>query len=108
MRQWRRLVAPPHLTFLCHASPAVKRVVITSSSAAVVDLPEPHDPPRSKTFTEKDWNLGSERVVNEQGREAPQLEKYRASKTLAERGECCNACPACVIHGRRCSGLGIC
>ncbi|KAI0088796.1 NAD(P)-binding protein [Irpex rosettiformis] len=58
----------------------VKRVVITSSCAAVLDnYPEP------RTFSEKDWNEGSSREVQEKGREAAQPAKYRASKTLAER-----------------------
>jgi len=108
MCQWRCLVAPPHLTFPCYASPAVKRVVITLSTATVVNIPELHDPPRSSTFTEKDWNLGSERVVNEWGREAPQMEKYQASKSLAEQGKCCSVCPTCIIHSCCFSGLGIC
>jgi nucleoside-diphosphate-sugar epimerase len=58
----------------------VKRVVITSSCASVLDvLTEP------KVFSEKDWNQSSARECEEKGRNAPQATKYRASKTLAER-----------------------
>jgi hypothetical protein len=38
-------------------------------------------------FSEKDWNVSSGEVIKEQGRNAPQRDKYRASKALAERGE---------------------
>lgn len=59
---------------------SVKRIVITSSVAAVLEtLPEP------KVFTEADWNDGSVVEVKEKGRAASQPGKYRASKTLAER-----------------------
>ena len=58
----------------------VKRVVITSSCASVLDnFPEPN------VFSEKDWNEGSPKEVQEKGREASQPAKYRASKVLAER-----------------------
>ncbi|KAG6333457.1 hypothetical protein ID866_5627, partial [Astraeus odoratus] len=59
---------------------SVKRVVITSSVGAVV-----RDEPTPTTFTEKDWNLQSLEIVNEQGENAPKLAIYRASKTLAEQ-----------------------
>jgi len=62
-------------------APLVKRVVITSSTAAVID-------PNAKlpnTFSEKDWNIGSGERIKEKGREATQLDKYRASKALAEK-----------------------
>ncbi|KAI0690439.1 NAD(P)-binding protein [Cytidiella melzeri] len=59
---------------------AVKRVVITSSCASVLDtFPEP------KVFSEKDWNLGASRECEEKGRAASQIAKYRSSKTEAER-----------------------
>ncbi|KAJ7354212.1 hypothetical protein DFH08DRAFT_854411 [Mycena albidolilacea] len=58
----------------------VKRVVVTSSSAAVLQVePEP------KTFSELDWNQQAPKEVAELGRAAPAMTKYRASKTLAER-----------------------
>lgn len=37
-------------------------------------------------FSEKDWNEASIKEVNEKGREADPMTKYRASKTLAEKG----------------------
>jgi len=58
----------------------VKRVVVTSSIAAVV---VPRDPPY--TFTEVDWNDYSPGLVEKEGVNAPNLHKYRASKALAER-----------------------
>ena len=59
---------------------AVKRVVITSSCASVIDpLPEP------TVFSEKNWNQSTPRECEEKGRNASQSSKYRASKTLAER-----------------------
>jgi hypothetical protein len=85
----------------CHThstgSPTVKRVVITSSTAAFVLLPPPYDPPRSTTFSEKDWNMESIRIVEEKGRDAPNTHKYRASKTLAERGACWVVLAACCL-----------
>ncbi|KAF8178849.1 NAD(P)-binding protein [Mycena galopus ATCC 62051] len=60
---------------------SVKRVVVTSSCAAVVDIePEP------KTFTELDWCQQAPKEIAEKGRAASPISKYRASKTLAERG----------------------
>ncbi|KAJ7162469.1 hypothetical protein C8R46DRAFT_348925 [Mycena filopes] len=59
---------------------SVKRVVVTSSSAAVLQVQE-----ESRTFSELDWNDQAPRQVKEMGREAPPMTKYRASKTLAER-----------------------
>ena len=58
----------------------VKRVVITSSVAAVL---ETQGTPR--VFTEADWNEGSVVEVREKGVHASQAGKYRASKTLAEK-----------------------
>ncbi|CDO69083.1 hypothetical protein BN946_scf184992.g32 [Trametes cinnabarina] len=59
---------------------SVKRVVITSSTAAVLTpASEPH------VFSEADWNEASIQEVKEKGRDAGGAAKYRASKTLAER-----------------------
>ncbi|KAH9838568.1 NAD(P)-binding protein [Rhodofomes roseus] len=58
----------------------VKRVVITSSVAAVIVV---QSTPR--TYTEADWNDGAIQLVREEGAKAPNPMKYRASKTLAER-----------------------
>ncbi|KAG0147581.1 hypothetical protein CROQUDRAFT_655967 [Cronartium quercuum f. sp. fusiforme G11] len=60
---------------------SVKRIVITSSFASVVN---PTDD-LSHVFTEKDWNEHSPKVVNEKGKDAPPHEAYRASKVLAEK-----------------------
>ncbi|KAJ8508034.1 hypothetical protein ONZ45_g9655 [Pleurotus djamor] len=63
-----------------YSSPKVQRVVITSSCATVVeDLPHP------KVFSELDWNGQCLQIVQELGKDAPGLMKYRASKTLAEK-----------------------
>jgi len=62
-------------------APQVKRVVITSSCAAVYDT-------NSKVpgvFSEKDWNISSGERIKEKGRDVPQVDKYRGSKALAER-----------------------
>ncbi|WVQ81863.1 hypothetical protein IAT38_003990 [Cryptococcus sp. DSM 104549] len=62
-------------------NPDCKRVVVTSSVAAIVDssIKPPH------TFTEADWNPISIKVCEEKGRDADGVNKYRASKTLAEK-----------------------
>ncbi|KAF9232841.1 hypothetical protein BU15DRAFT_67092 [Melanogaster broomeanus] len=66
-------------------STKVKRVVITSSGAAVL-----REDPNPLTFTELDWNDQCLEILKkfvDEGRknEAPNMVKYRASKTLAER-----------------------
>ncbi|KAF9258739.1 D-lactaldehyde dehydrogenase [Marasmius fiardii PR-910] len=58
----------------------VKRVVITSSAAAII---KPGG--ENNTYDESDWNDVSVKETEELGRKAPGLTKYRASKTLAER-----------------------
>ncbi|CDZ96967.1 d-lactaldehyde dehydrogenase [Phaffia rhodozyma] len=58
----------------------VKRVVVTSSVAAVAgDKTAPY------TYTEDDWNDVSIKIVEEKGKDADGGHKYRASKTLAEK-----------------------
>jgi nucleoside-diphosphate-sugar epimerase len=57
-------------------APSVKRVVVTSSFAAMVD---PKKPVTHK-YSEKDWDP----VTREEALDSP-LTAYRASKTLAER-----------------------
>ena len=57
----------------------VKRIVVTSSTAAVLQ-PDPNP----RIFSEEDWNQLSIKEVETKGREAGNVEKYRASKTLAE------------------------
>ncbi|KAF8878449.1 hypothetical protein BD779DRAFT_1554703 [Infundibulicybe gibba] len=63
------------------AGGSVKRVVVTSSCAAVL-----HVSSEPRVFTEVDWNEQSVKEVEEQGSSAPNIAKYRASKTLAEKG----------------------
>ncbi|OSD07835.1 NAD(P)-binding protein [Trametes coccinea BRFM310] len=59
---------------------SVKRIVITSSCAAVIT---PSEEPR--VFDESDWNELSLQEVTEKGRAASGHMKYCASKVLAER-----------------------
>jgi nucleoside-diphosphate-sugar epimerase len=64
------------------SSAKIKRIVITSSCAAILQkVTEP-----TITFDETSWGDDFVRAVEEQGRDAPMIFKYRASKTLAERG----------------------
>ena len=64
-------------------SPHLKRLVITSSVAAVVD-PNPRGEQHANgppyTMDERDWNEYSPKVVEEKGIDAPGSDKYRASK----------------------------
>jgi len=63
-------------------STQVKRIVITSSVAAIMS------PPSQPTiYTEKDWNTVSIKEVEELGDKSTPIGMYRASKTLAEQGE---------------------
>ncbi|KAH7153192.1 hypothetical protein EDB81DRAFT_790786 [Dactylonectria macrodidyma] len=61
-----------------HESASVKRVVITSSFASIID--EAHFTNPAKTFTEADWNPVRLEDINRSPATA-----YRASKKLAER-----------------------
>ncbi|EJT99636.1 D-lactaldehyde dehydrogenase [Dacryopinax primogenitus] len=61
-------------------NPAIKRIVITSSVASILVPCKP-----GTTFTEQDWNTYSPGCVAREGINAPNMEKYRASKVLAER-----------------------
>ncbi|THH28646.1 hypothetical protein EUX98_g5549 [Antrodiella citrinella] len=58
----------------------VKRVVLTSSCAAVEEL---HDDPR--VFTEEMWNKQSIDEIEQKGSKSSPSHWYRASKTLAEK-----------------------
>ncbi|KZT23515.1 D-lactaldehyde dehydrogenase [Neolentinus lepideus HHB14362 ss-1] len=58
----------------------VKRIVVTSSTAAVMEvLTSP------RKFSEIDWNQQALKEVEEKGRDALLMDKYRASKILAEK-----------------------
>ncbi|KAL5532147.1 hypothetical protein ACEPAF_5711 [Sanghuangporus sanghuang] len=58
----------------------LKRVVVTSSCASVFDSNS------RGLINESSWNEASITLVKEKGSAAPNPEKYRASKTLAEKG----------------------
>ncbi|TFK96039.1 NAD-binding protein, partial [Pterulicium gracile] len=59
----------------------LKRIIYTSSFAAIFSRISP-DP---KTFSEADWNEQCLRTIAEQGAAASGSDKYKASKTLAEK-----------------------
>jgi len=59
---------------------SVKRIVVTSSTAAVNEAPS-----KPTVFTSKDWNETAVQIVQDLGREASGPHKYKASKTLAEK-----------------------
>jgi nucleoside-diphosphate-sugar epimerase len=65
-----------------HRRKNVKRVIYTSSCAAAITAQREG----GGTFSEENWNEQSPREVEEKGREAAGMHKYRASKTLAEQG----------------------
>lgn len=60
---------------------SVKRVVITSSTAAVGEMGHT----TQRVFNETEWNQQSLTEVETKGRGTTAAHKYRASKTLAER-----------------------
>ena len=62
----------------------MKRIVVTSSVAAIVSNLTAEG--STVTFDETQWGDESVRIVTEQGEKAPEMTKYRASKTLAEKG----------------------
>lgn len=62
-------------------APGIQRVVVTSSVAAVMDASKP----TGTIYTENDWNSSSIKEVEEKGKGAAGGDKYRASKTLAEK-----------------------
>ncbi|KAJ7662730.1 D-lactaldehyde dehydrogenase [Mycena polygramma] len=59
---------------------SVKRVVVTSSTAAVMNTSN-----TPQVLSELDWNDQAVQEVEKKGREASNPYKYQASKTLAER-----------------------
>ena len=67
--------------WLTISSPTVKRVVVLSSNAAVTRNDE------TGRITEENWNTRDPGLVDELGAKMPQGLKYRASKTIAERGK---------------------
>lgn len=68
-------------------SKKVSRVVITSSTGAVITP----GATAGTTYTNKDWNDLVVKIVEEEGSNAPGKYKYWASKVLSERGkDICN------------------
>ncbi|KZP04929.1 hypothetical protein FIBSPDRAFT_940735 [Athelia psychrophila] len=65
-------------------SSSVKRVVVTSSTAAILQ-DSTTSPPTPQFFSELDFNEQAEHFVKTQGKAAAPAHKYRASKTLAEK-----------------------
>lgn len=61
--------------------PDVKRIVVLSSCASIVE----GNRPLPVIFSETDWNNYSIDEVETKGDKAANSEKYRASKTLAEK-----------------------
>ena len=61
----------------------LQRIVITSSCSSVMSTPIS----KPTVFSERDWNESSIKAVRELGDKAPPMEVYRASKTLAEKGD---------------------
>ncbi|KAF7970721.1 hypothetical protein HWV62_23212 [Athelia sp. TMB] len=59
---------------------SVKRIVVTSSSAAIMQ-----ESPDPQVYSEVSWNEQFIEVVKKEGRAAQAWMKYRASKTLAEK-----------------------
>lgn len=66
------------LKAIAKSAPSVKRVVVTSSFAAILDASKMSDP--TATFTEKSWNPVTLADIHQ----GPGI-AYRASKTLAEK-----------------------
>ncbi|THH04102.1 hypothetical protein EW145_g5769 [Phellinidium pouzarii] len=62
-----------------YAGPQLKRIAVTSSCAAMLDLAA------KGAFNEHNWNENSVIEVREKGRDASQSAKYFASKVLAEK-----------------------
>lgn len=70
------------LTSALNHGKEVKRIVITSSCGAIGE--DRQDP--VQVFDESNWGDDYVQQVREQGKDAPFMSKYKASKTLAERG----------------------
>ncbi|KAK0194726.1 hypothetical protein F5146DRAFT_926509 [Armillaria mellea] len=68
------------LTSAAKYGSSVRRIVVTSSCAAIL-----RSEPGSITLSEVDWNEQSPKEVEEKGLDASPLAKYRASKALAEK-----------------------
>lgn len=69
------------LTSINKHGSSVKRVVITSSFAAILDSTRKGH----IVYTEKDWNISSAENAEKLGKDQEGPDAYRASKTMAER-----------------------
>ena len=65
--------------------PSIKRVVITSSFAAILDRNSKGHAEGVKVYTEADWNESDPRQSGEDGNAQTPMNTYRASKSLAEK-----------------------
>ena len=72
-----------HATHPKPFSTNVKKVILTGSIAAVLELGREE----KKHYTENDWNEVSVKTVEEKGADAGAVVIYIASKTLAEKGK---------------------
>ena len=77
--EWRLLKINPN-DDNSHSGPQLKRVVVLSSCASVAN------PTDSGILDENNWNEENIVEIREKGRNAAQTAKYRASKSLAEKG----------------------
>ncbi|KAK0205610.1 D-lactaldehyde dehydrogenase [Desarmillaria ectypa] len=71
------------LTSAAKYGSSVRRIVITSSCAAILRSGSYY--PGTTTLSEVDWNEEAPKEVEEKGQDASPIAKYRASKALAER-----------------------
>ena len=71
----------PALTPLSSFSGNIKRLVLLSSTTAIGTSRV------NEAYDEEEWNDSAVEEVKTKGKEANGLAKYKASKTLAERGE---------------------
>lgn len=62
----------------------VKRVVITSSFAAILDRTSPGHAEMTKIYTEEDWNVADREESDQLGNSQVPMNAYRASKSHAE------------------------
>ena len=77
-----RFICPYGLTReLLSRGSQLKRAVVTSSTASIFDSSS------SGRLDENSWNESSITLVKEKGKDASNMEKYRASKSLAEKGK---------------------
>ncbi len=65
-----------------HFRPEVKRIIVLASTACIM-----RDGDGPLVLDEHDWNNSAIEACEKLGRNAAPGHKYRASKTLAEKGE---------------------